>query len=194
MQNNELILNLGVGSLPILATVGVDCNPDNFFCDELADLNNMPWEWDDNSIDGIYMFHTLEHFEHPLEIIKECHRILKPGGFLFIVVPHSSLVNAIGCIAHYRTFSYNTFNDYLDNQMKLFKTEIQRLWYLDFDRKNNPYGIKFTNTKKRPYGPILLLLAAIIQPLIDLSPRVFERFWHGWVGGAHEVVWEGVKI
>lgn len=198
-DRDQMILNIGSGALPIRDAINVDCYQQPYV-DQIVDISKQPWPWEDNSIDGIYMFHTLEHFVHPLDIIKECWRILKPGGFLFIVVPHASLINAVGCIGHYHTFSYGTFKDYLGrawyyNDKPMFKTVLQRLWYLDFPRNHtNPYGIRFIGKHRRPYGIVLLWLAAIIQPLIDLSPRVFERFWHGWCGGAHETVWKGVKI
>jgi SAM-dependent methyltransferase len=47
------------------------------------------------SFDSISMFHSLEHTERPLEVMRECRRILKPGGELLIGVPNiDSLVFA----------------------------------------------------------------------------------------------------
>jgi len=167
-------LNLGCGNniiktawnVDILKGVGVD---------EIYDLRRTPWKWKSKSIDKIYLRHALEHFEKPNHIIKECHRILKVGGLCEICVPHSTSPSAIGCLGHYRTYSYNTLNDYLSRpfyvfRKQLFKTTKQRIIWQP--------GYEWTP----------------IQWLIDLSPRVFERFWWAYVGGAYEIQWTGKKI
>ncbi len=41
-------------------------------------------DFSDNSFDGIYMVWVLEHCEYPLTILKECHRILKKGAYIFL--------------------------------------------------------------------------------------------------------------
>ncbi len=45
--------------------------------------------FDDASVDFIYSSHTLEHFskEDGERFLKECHRVLKPGGIIRVVVP-----------------------------------------------------------------------------------------------------------
>jgi SAM-dependent methyltransferase len=46
--------------------------------------------------DAISIYHVLEHTEQPLEILRECRRILKPGGELVVGVPNfDSLVFAL---------------------------------------------------------------------------------------------------
>jgi SAM-dependent methyltransferase len=44
--------------------------------------------YNDNFFDVILMSHSLEHLPNPLAALKECHRILKPGGRLVIGVPN----------------------------------------------------------------------------------------------------------
>jgi len=46
--------------------------------------------FDDDSARYIYASHLLEHLEYPAEALdfaKQCHRVLKPGGALRIIVP-----------------------------------------------------------------------------------------------------------
>jgi SAM-dependent methyltransferase len=50
----------------------------------------------DASFDAVSMFHVLEHTLNPVEVLRECRRILKPGGELVIGVPNfDSLVFAL---------------------------------------------------------------------------------------------------
>lgn len=42
-----------------------------------------------NTFDAITMEHVIEHTEDPIETIRECHRILKPGGKLSIATPNT---------------------------------------------------------------------------------------------------------
>jgi predicted SAM-dependent methyltransferase len=48
-----------------------------------------PLPWSAHSVDCIYSSHTLEHLtrEEGLFVMRECHRVLKPGGIVRIVVP-----------------------------------------------------------------------------------------------------------
>lgn len=46
--------------------------------------------FDDNSVRYIYTSHFLEHLEYPkaaLDFVRECYRLLTPGGVLRIIVP-----------------------------------------------------------------------------------------------------------
>jgi SAM-dependent methyltransferase len=57
-----------------------------------ADLR-YPLRIDSDAVDGIFTEHTLEHLGFPdgLRLLRECHRVLKPGGVLRIVVPDVEL-------------------------------------------------------------------------------------------------------
>jgi len=55
--------------------------------DYIAPLDNMPIE--DATFDAVLCTQVLEHLKKPLESVKEMHRVLKPGGYLFLTVPMS---------------------------------------------------------------------------------------------------------
>ena len=48
-----------------------------------------PFRWEEGSVDAIYCSHFLEHLRKPEgeRFLKECHRVLREGGVLRILVP-----------------------------------------------------------------------------------------------------------
>ncbi|KKQ11040.1 MAG: class I SAM-dependent methyltransferase [Candidatus Babeliales bacterium] len=52
---------------------------------KVADAESLPFP--DNTFDVIISAHTLEHIKNDNLVIKECSRVLKPGGELIIFVP-----------------------------------------------------------------------------------------------------------
>jgi len=57
----------------------------HFVCDF-----NKPLPFPDNTFEGIFCEHVLEHFDysHGQKLMAECLRILKPGGIVRIIVPN----------------------------------------------------------------------------------------------------------
>jgi SAM-dependent methyltransferase len=55
---------------------------------EQGTLMKMPFA--DGSFDIVTAKHTLEHVESPMEGLREIHRVLRPGGVAFIVVPDAA--------------------------------------------------------------------------------------------------------
>jgi len=97
-------LNFGCGTRELPGNwVNVD-KTSNSNVDVVHDLNVFPYPFDDNSVGFIYMNHVLEHLKEPYDVVVECHRILKPGGLLEIIVPHKNHLSAYD-IAHPRLFT-----------------------------------------------------------------------------------------
>jgi predicted SAM-dependent methyltransferase len=95
---NDIRANIGCGSKAIDGYVNLDIagypNVDFWDC-----RKSLPF--DDNSAEFIFAEHVFEHFEYKTEsfqFLTECHRCLKKGGVLRIVVPDAgrfvSLYNA----------------------------------------------------------------------------------------------------
>jgi SAM-dependent methyltransferase len=186
-----MILNLGAGKK--LVPGAINCDITKYpGIDKQVDLTKFPWPWESNSIDGIHASHVIEHFKDQEQFIWECLRVLKPGGFLRLVVPHSSSVSSVGCMGHYRTYSYNTLNDYLSRDFYMFgkakfrTVEMKLLWWHE--------AVDCQEDLPVWAEAIIQVVNPVMNFFISLSPRVFENLWCYWVGGAREVVWKGEKI
>ena len=44
----------------------------------------------ENYFDGVSAFYVIEHLPHPMAFLKECQRILKPGGIFLARYPHTT--------------------------------------------------------------------------------------------------------
>ena len=182
-----IILNLGCGKKLINGAVNVDFMPGPGI-NKVVDLSLHSWPWKNSSVDGIHASHIIEHFVDQKKFIMECHRILKPGGFLRIVGPHASCIMSVGCLGHHRTYSLRTFDDYLTKAgymfiKPLFKTKHQWInWWYEASGDNIPKWVR----------PIIWCIDKPLSHLINLAPSVYENFFAGVIQ-SREVVWEGVK-
>lgn len=104
-----VFLNLGCGFDKKPGWINVDafaiCEPD-----VVHDLNQFPYPWDDESVDGIQMIHVLEHLDDWWYAFVECARILKPGGTFEIRVPDESSMTALTYRDHHHVFSLMSFH------------------------------------------------------------------------------------
>ncbi len=97
----SLKLNLGAGSdiqpgftnHDLMALPGVDVT---------HDLDQFPWPWDDGSASRIRAFDVFEHVMKPYEFMRECWRVLAPGGVLDLQTVHHRSPNYHRDPGHWR--------------------------------------------------------------------------------------------
>jgi predicted SAM-dependent methyltransferase len=80
-------LNLGCGHRFAKGWINIDFHSEHPAVRRVNLLRRLPF--DDSSFDVVYSSHVLEHFTLELAegLLRECHRVLKMGGLVRIVVP-----------------------------------------------------------------------------------------------------------
>ena len=78
-------LNLGGGTTTIGGFTNVDLGGDGY----CHDLSRFPWPFNAGSCTALIASHVLEHFDKAEGrlFLRECYRILAPGGVLALAVP-----------------------------------------------------------------------------------------------------------
>ena len=107
-HGKPILLNLGCGFERFAGHINVDgyaiCNPDVVW-----DLNITPLPWAENSIDGIKLYHVIEHVENWWELFSDCARVLKVGGYFDVRMPCDSSTSAMTYRDHLNAFSSYSF-------------------------------------------------------------------------------------
>lgn len=107
-------INLGCGKEPTPGYVNLDWI-DGEGVDIVHNLFEYPWPFRDNSANYIKAIDVLEHMppDQSIKFIEECHRILQPGGELFLTMPHHTSSNLWIDPTHFRGYDLKSF-DYFD--------------------------------------------------------------------------------
>ncbi len=190
------ILNIGCGKTKIPGSIGVDSVMVDGYVDIKHDLNIIPYPFEDNYADEIHIYHVLEHLSEPIKKLEELHRILKPGGVIYIRVPHFSSMGAFTDLTHKRPFGYLSFNcfeetDYHHYYTKVcYKIQKQEIKYFGLYPNDGVYEKYVHKNQCTWYAKPFV---RIIDFMIKLSPILFERVWCYWVGGAGEINFEMIK-
>jgi SAM-dependent methyltransferase len=58
--------------------------------DIVASGDNLPFK--DNTLDFVISSHVIEHFYDPVKAIQEWMRVIKPGGYVYIIAPHKDRI------------------------------------------------------------------------------------------------------
>jgi len=177
-------LNLGCGENKKSGYLNIDWN-ELTRPDILHDLNEFPYPFRDNTFDLIEAEHILEHLDKPFQVMKELHRILKPGGKLLIKVPHFS-----------RGFTHAEHAHGFDVTFPLyFNKNFTKSGYFGIEFKLDKLELKWlANQHLLPmlgYGKTVIAILNFINKIISLlanaNVNFCSRIWCYWVGGFEEI-------
>lgn len=126
-REETIKINLGAGSEPTPGWINTDWL-EMPGIDRVFNLLEYPWPFESNSAHEIKAIDVLEHMPNftadnksgAIEFVKECWRILKPGGLLTIQVPHWQSPNCWIDLTHVRGFDKRSM-DYFDDRTEIGK-------------------------------------------------------------------------
>lgn len=126
----EANLNIGCGHNIEPAFVNLD-KQGGLEVDVLHDLENgLPEEFKDNSFDLVFASHVMEHIVNLTPLMRDIHRVLKPGGYFIAVTPYCSSDDAWDAPDHVRAFSENTWHYF---NRKLYKGDHAGSYWTEID-------------------------------------------------------------
>jgi ubiquinone/menaquinone biosynthesis C-methylase UbiE len=116
-------LDLGCGKNPVPGAFGLDY--------PLWDGSKDPIPRPDDSVAAVYAMHFLEHLtgEQAIKMLREIERVLKPGGVLYICVPHRMAALAYEDLDHKSYWSEETLRVLFRNDY--YTKHRNRPWRLD---------------------------------------------------------------
>ncbi len=181
----SLKINLGSSGVNKEGYVNVDIR-ESVNPDVVHDLRVFPYPFADNSADHIELVHLLEHLEDPFGAMRELHRILRPGGSLYIAVPHFS--RGFTHSEHARGFDVS-FPYYFTSR---FPNQFYGVEYeLEYLRLNWINHITWRYLPELGVGVVsrlfLRIFDFVFSGLANLSPMFCSRIWCFWVGGFEEI-------
>jgi ubiquinone/menaquinone biosynthesis C-methylase UbiE len=188
---NKILLDVGCGSNKYPGSLGIDIariKGVDFVADVTAGL---PFK--DSSIDGVYASHVLEHFDDLVGVMNEIWRVCKPGGRVYITVPHaSSSFMTWRDPTHRRGLSLSTFT-YFDPD----KFEGQMFSYYAKARFRPVYArLRFRSGfgDGNPVSKVLTRFLETVANRSEYAQYLCERWWGHWFGIAEAyAVLEAIK-
>ena len=82
----RLVLGCGQYFTPEPGTLYVDVRPFPNVT-HVMDLNQVPWGFADSQFIHVSAIHLVEHLDSLVDFMSECHRVLAPGGSLYLETP-----------------------------------------------------------------------------------------------------------
>lgn len=102
-------LDFGCGKRRRPDSIGVDLNP-NSNADVIANLDQFPYPFTDNSFDCIYCDGIIEHLTDVVRVMEELHRIARSGAHIVIITPYFTSADAFSDPTHKHYFSARSFD------------------------------------------------------------------------------------
>lgn len=156
------VLEIGCGPKKLWPhSIAVDVNAESV-ADVLHDLNCFPYPFDNDLFDIVIAEHVIEHLDDVIKVVEELHRITKPGGLVYIEVPHFSSRDFFTDPTHKHAFSITSFDYFIPTPGGLFTFHYSKIARF---RKRSAYLSGNTSSFWRRF----------IDRLAKKNPERFER-------------------
>ena len=169
-KRSKVVIELGCGPNPPQNIIGIDHLPlegVHFVANLEEGLKAIP----DNCVDEVHSRHFLEHIQNFDVLLKDIHRILKPGGKNFVVVPHFANPYYYSDYTHKRFFGLYSF-DYFSKPEHQLRRKVPAFY--------DTVKFRVTHRKiifKAPEFPIRNFFKnRILQPVFNLNPFMQELY------------------
>lgn len=149
-------LNLGCGNDYRPGFINADSG--NCKKDIHLEIEETPYNLEDNSFDYVLMQHVLEHIskESFVGVMREIHRICAPNAIIYIISPHAGSNNFYTDFTHKLPLTVRTF-DFFDPSKPLFEN-------------GKIYGINFSfevilaeKVENQPNGPDVMFKLKVLK-------------------------------
>jgi len=178
-------LEVGCGDHKRDGYIGMDIIP--LECvDIVHDMNDLPWPFEENTIEEIVMDDVIEHSNNFLGVIEEIYRIGMSGCIVKISVPHYSSDNMYTDPTHTTFFSSRSFN-YFDKSLGHKHSFYLQDVNLKIRKVHVSFREYFTHDGSKPFFNPLKWIG--LEWLINKFSRVYEKFFC-WIVPAGEIYYE----
>jgi len=167
-KNERIVIELGCGPNKKEGAIGVD-KFQGEAVDIIADIEKGLPFLPDNSVDELFSRHLLEHIENLELLIREIHRVMKPGGIHRAIVPHFSNPYFYSDYTHRRFFGLYTFDYFADEETKL-KRKVPN-FYNDLRFHITRRYLRFHSTH-----PFCNFRRSLISKWVNRSSHAQERY------------------
>jgi SAM-dependent methyltransferase len=128
--------------------------------DVVHDLDDVPLPFDNDTFDFIECEDILEHVNDMVAVMRELHRILRPGGRLHVQGPHFTSYVWPTDPTHRRAFAINTFEFFTRSSF------LGREYYFDFSFSLvEQRSIRFQRVVHQPWN-------WLVEPLVNCHRRL----------------------
>jgi SAM-dependent methyltransferase len=156
------ILDVGCGVNKYPGAIGID-RIAGTAADVLCDLDHFPYPFADRTFSEVRAVHVIEHVSDVIRTMEEFHRLLVPGGTVYIATPH-----------------YTDFSSFCDPTHRWHLNSFSLRYFGENHAGFGYYsGCRFRERSVRV--KLLSLWRAFgLEALVNVFPR-FRRFWEHYL-------------
>jgi SAM-dependent methyltransferase len=162
------VLDLGCGRDKLPGAFGIDMSPLSE-ADLVRNLDDLPWPLEDGSFDHVRAQDVLEHVDSFFGVVREIHRVCRPGAIVEVRMPFMSSANFATDPTHRRAATSQTF-DYFDPRTALgrFDYSAERFELLEF---------RYVRAHVGKPGRLMKRLDEVLLPRLERNAIVYETYF-----------------